>query len=507
MWVALALAAAVTAALAAFVWTKIRPPSTATAGLIAVAGPDLVLRGVTVINPGSGRRENCVVTIRGGRIVEVAAEAAGDASAGAGDAPATPANPASTVEAAYRGAFLLPGLVDMHTHLPPASPLNLTSYFCLLYLLHGVTTLRDCGDVDGTAVPSARRALERGELPGPRVFACGPFISGGPPRWVNTVVVEGPDEMEGVVAKLSAAGADFLKAYEDLTVAEIRALVAAGQRHGLPVIGHVPAALSYEEALIPEVQHFLGVPLPASHERDHIVTRMEGWQGVDDARLDEIVAVTLEHGIVNTPTLVTTRQILAYRDYAAALADPVIRLLPRLYREAMWHPRKGLPFFRVIDAGLLARAEDSLHKKKRLLARLFAAGARLLIGTDTSQPFVIPGVALQQEMRLFAEAGVPPETVWAIATRVAGETLRQPQLGRIEPGAPADLLLFRADPTADLAALGSLDAVIAAGKLFRCADIAAAVEVYRRHFKGGLVDRLSMLAARYKVKRIVRRDY
>ncbi|MCP5056618.1 MAG: amidohydrolase family protein [bacterium] len=101
---------------------------------------------------------------------------------------------------------------------------------------------------------------------------------------------------------------------------------------------------------------------------------------------------------------------------------------------------------------------------KRVLGALREAGVPILAGSDSGNPLVVPGAALQEELRQLTDAGIPVEEVWVIATRRAGERLGVPGLGTLEEGAPADLLLFLDDPTRDLAALGSLEAVIAAGR-------------------------------------------
>ena len=77
----------------------------------------------------------------------------------------------------YAGCFITPGLIDSHQHLPPASPLKLSGLYCLLYLMHGVTTVLDAGDGYGTAVPAARQLIASGAVPGPRVVSVGPFIA------------------------------------------------------------------------------------------------------------------------------------------------------------------------------------------------------------------------------------------------------------------------------------------------------------------------------------------
>ncbi|MCZ6805841.1 MAG: amidohydrolase family protein, partial [Deltaproteobacteria bacterium] len=402
--------------------------------------------------------------------------------------------------------YVLPGLVDMHAHLPPDTPLKLSGYYSLLFLAHGVTTIRDAGDPDGTAVPAARQAIEDGEFPGPRIVSCGPFVAGAEPRrWPNTEIVHEPADAEHIVSKIARAGHRCIKAYEDLTVEKIVALKAAAQRHGLQVIGHVPSQLSYEEALIPDVQHFFGVPPAESLRRDHVLNRIADWQDVDDARLEAIVQTTLDHGIINTPTLVSSHRLLLYRDYEAAKNDPAVVLLPRIFSDVVWNPVSGIPFWREIG-DFLPSLEEALSKKLDLVGRLHRAGAKLQLGTDTQQPFVVPGAGFQEEMRLFVRAGIPLEEVWAMATWKQGETL-MPDLGRLTDGAPADLLVFQEDPTQSLEALGTLVAVVAQGKLYLREEIDSSVERYRAHFRGGLVDKISLPIARRKVKQSVLRDY
>ncbi|MCF3131398.1 amidohydrolase family protein [Streptomyces olivochromogenes] len=91
----------------------------------------------------------------------------------------------------YRGAYVVPGLVDMHTHLPPRSPLHLTESVLLLHIAHGVTTVRDAGDADGSSGAAARDAIERGH-PGPRLSTAGSFVTRGRTRWPNSVQMAGP---------------------------------------------------------------------------------------------------------------------------------------------------------------------------------------------------------------------------------------------------------------------------------------------------------------------------
>jgi imidazolonepropionase-like amidohydrolase len=137
----------------------------------------------------------------------------------------------------------------------------------------------------------------------------------------------------------------------------------------------------------------------------------------------------------------------------------------------------------------------AVAKKQRLTKKLFDAGASLFLGTDVAQAFVVPGASLQQEMALFTEAGIGIEQVWKLATRNAGERLGIKGLGCVETGAPADILLFRRDPTQSLDNLASLEAVIAAGRLYRSVDLAKAQQSNTGYFNSPVIKPLARRGA------------
>jgi cytosine/adenosine deaminase-related metal-dependent hydrolase len=365
------------------------------------------------------------------------------------------------------GGFLTPGLIDMHTHLPSDNALVLSGHFMQLYLAHGVTTIRDTGDMDGTGVRAARAALDRAGWHGPRIITAGAFVGGpGPQRWSNTKLVATGADADRVVTELIGEGSGLVKAYEGLDRPSIRALVDAASRRGLHVIGHVPHELAYEDALIPEPQHYFGVPPPEELTCTSVLCRGGDWAAVDADRLHDIVDVTLEHDLGNTPTLVQNASLLRYRHPGSNAGDPTVQLLPPHYVDVVWHPEIGIPVYRELPPGRLDALDDALSKKARLTKLLFDAGALLHPGTDVQQPFVVPGASLHQEMQLFAQAGIPIAAVWELATVAAARQLGVPGDGRIIVGAAADLLVHSNDPTHSTNPLRTLRATVAGGQLF-----------------------------------------
>jgi imidazolonepropionase-like amidohydrolase len=134
------------------------------------------------------------------------------------------------------------------------------------------------------------------------------------------------------------------------------------------------------------------------------------------------------------------------------------------------------------------------------------AGVRIHAGTDTQVPFLVPGAALHRELRILAAAGLGPDGALAAATTVPGRSLGVPGLGRVEPGSPADLLVFREDPTLDLDALDTLEAVIADGRLYRVADLEAQLERYQKHHEGRIFDAVSTPLVRQVLQRLFAED-
>ena len=440
--------------------------------------------GVTVVNPMQGRRANATIDVSGGAIAAIV-------------------NTNGPAPHEFAGCFAMPGLIDMHVHLPPDNGLKLTPSAALLYLQHGVTTLREAGDLDGTAVAAVRELERAGIHPVPRLFSCGPFVGAGKAGFKNTILLEDASARaaDAAAVRVKATGATFLKFYEGLTEPMIRTLEQACAKHGLKMMGHVPAGMPYENARIAEVQHFLGVPLPQTLERDTLVNRSCDWHAVNERRMDEIVEASLKHGIANTPTIVTNQQMLCYRDFDAARRDPAMLNVPPFYLDVIWHPERGRSSNRMARDYLERQVVPAVAKKQRLARKLFDAGAPLFLGTDVAQPFVVPGASLQQEMALFADAGIGIEKVWKLATRDAGERLGIEGLGCIEAGAPADILLFRRDPTQSLDDLASLEAVIAAGRLYRAADLAQALHTNTAYFNSPLIKPLARRGAEQALAR------
>ncbi len=440
-------------------WAQ-RPPAP-----LPSPGRNLTLGRVTLVEPGGRDRRRAELRIEEGRIVGVAPPRSG------GHLP-------------FADAYVLPGLTDMHAHLPMSNLPGDAEYTLLLLLAHGVTTVRLPGGTDAETVDRLRGRSARGELPGPRIFSCGAFVDGPNPVLPGSRIVTSPKEARAVVADLASEGADCIKAYDTLDLASTTALREAAEAHGLPLIGHTPHDVALEEAQLADVQHLRGVQPPFEGERRDYPHVLRPWLRMDGARLAHVIEVSRRYGMAYTPTLVAVEGMLRARDWASWRASPTMQLsLPHL-RDALWSAEVGLNPARHMSADDFAVVKNASDWLKRSAAALHEAGIPLHTGTDCNAPNVIPGASLLRELVLLVEVGLTAEEAIEASTRTSPTFLGVAGAGTLRVGAPADLLLLREDPTRDIAALDTLLAVVHDGRLYTRDDLDERLARYRAHYEG-----------------------
>lgn len=433
----------------------------------------LVLHDVTLIQPGSGHLAHADVWVLGDRIEKIERSASSPRASGS----------------PYEGSFVTPGLIDMHFHVPPWWAPGQAELFNLLLLLHGVTTVRDMGTIDGR-VFELRESIRRGERAGPRIFACGQPLDGEPPTWPFARVIRTESEAEQAVIDLVASGADCIKVYSRIAPSVLSALQRSAQSGGVPLVGHLPESSPWTEDRVGDLQHLCDPRC---------------WT-MSDANADDLVRTAMVSHLAHTPTLVVFAMQLEMYDYETARARPSVALLPRFWLEVLWNPRYRLGF--EAPTGEVAeqrtRHEVLFRRLLETVRQMHRQGVRLHAGTDPPNPLVIPGASLHEELRLLVRAGLTIEEAWVAATATAGESLAEPGLGTVSEGAPADLLIFERDPTTDLDSLSTLEAVVADGRLFRKEALERDLALQRQRFEDPIFDGVSRWVA-YVTAEAVRR--
>ena len=394
----------------------------------------LLLQGGLLID-GTGRRptEDAQVLIRDNRIERVG-------TAGSFDVPA------GVRRIDTSGKTLLPGFIDHHFHLDHE--------LVPLFLAHGVTSVKDPGAWIERYEP-VKRWQEAQSVPGPRLFLCGPTIDGPGPAYPDgSVAIQSPAGARLTIRRLIAQGAEAIKIYFRLPLDSIRAVVEEAHRHRVPVTAHL-------EIVDP---------------RDAIEMGIDG----------------LEHLTSLGQALISPMEAEKYRQ--AVMADNMARAMGR-YR--MWaaldpHSKRALDLAHFLarkktfvdvtlaifekrpgDGGeeidVMVRATENMKVYTGVLHR---AGVRIVVGSHSNVPHAPKGLAYHRELEMLVESGLTPHEAIIAATRVGAEFLgRENDLGTIEEGKLADILILDANPLEDIRNSKTISSLLMDGTLLKKKEI------------------------------------
>jgi imidazolonepropionase-like amidohydrolase/dienelactone hydrolase len=368
------------------------------------------IRAVTVIDVRAGEpRGPFDVRLEAGRIDRLAR-------------PGTAPKDARGVDA--KGRFLVPGLWDAHVHLSfwGGDALGLLT-------ASGVTTVRDMGgELD--QLDRWRAATRSGSLFGPRILLAGNFLDGPKPNFRWRVMVETASASEAAVRDLASSNVDLIKVHSYLSRPALEAAARTARELGLPLVGHVPRGVSPVDAGVlgyASVEHadmlLRGVALAEGSPAPGWGEAYRWWFTDDGARAMRGLA---EHSTCVTPTLVALDTLLPRMRPEIAVLQPWLRDLTQ-----------------------------RLHKQ----------GVTLLAGTDTARRAdgIEPGKSLVRELVLLTDAGLAPAEALRAATLSPALAMGRTDLGVVEEGAQADLVLVREDPLRDPRALTTIEGMALRG--------------------------------------------
>ncbi len=363
------------------------------------------------------------------------------------------------------GQYLMPGLADMHVHLEYFDDPGVLD----LFLANGVTTVRN---MDGRPyILEWRDRIARGEWRGPTIHTAGPILDGDPPRRDDNLAIGSVDDARRAVREQASAGYDFLKVYTNLSAEAFAAILEAAEENGLPVSGHVPRGVTVEAFVasgIRSVEHVteLGDIVEAADSPFR-----NGWHWsklylgmpVDPAGLSGAAMRAADAGVWVVPTMVQADRAIAPRP----TVDTWLAANEVAYvdggRRRFWESSVTRQLSRM-DAADWALVEAGRSNRLSVVGALNSAGVSLLAGTDTPNPFVVPGFSLHHELANLEAAGIDRARILALATLGAAKFLGiDDDVGTVEVGKRADLLLLDASPLDSLDALRSPAGVMVRG--------------------------------------------
>lgn len=433
-----------------------------------------VFTHVTVIDAtGAPAKPNVTVVVTGDRITLLGKTGAVRIPSGA-----------QVVDAG--GKFLIPGLWDMHVHRADVASM------LPLYLANGITGVRDMGVTQPELLRQWRTQVAEGNRLSPRIIM-GRMLDGPNPRFpMLATAIQDESQARREVAATKERGWDFVKVYQALPRDIYLAIADEAKRHGIPFMGHVPESMTVAEASeigqksIEHLGYYMLEALSskeaelktavqesrkaAKGPRDH-ATLLPLWRPIDKEALEtysERKATALFSRLKRNHTWVVPTLIMhrneAFLDEPQMASDPRMKYIPTLVKTA-WDPKRS-PNYQYRIAVDWANAKQSYRKSLEIAGAMRRAGVELLAGTDVGMPYCLPGFSLHDELVLMVEAGLTPMEALQTATLNPARLLgMEKDLGTVEKGKIADLVLLEANPLDDIRNTQKINAVVVSGRL------------------------------------------
>jgi imidazolonepropionase-like amidohydrolase len=428
--------------------------------LVERAGADAVA-WLAEVGAGAARGRPGVVALVGGRLVDGTGRAAVEDSVvvydhdrivTAGPRATTPVPPGAEV-VDVRGKTVLPGLWDMHAHVEQVEQ-------AAAYLAAGVTTVRDLGNIL-PFITAVRDAIDGGRGLGPRVLVDG-LVDGDGAHSLGVLRINRLEEVAPVLDKLQRAGCLEVKIYSSMRPELVKPIADEAHRRGLRVTGHIPDGMSLLQALdsgYDGVNHFgylLNVLLPGLRDekltgaqRRQLLLDLDPASPAAKAIFDKLAA--------RKPTFDDT---IVLNDLGMHTAAELLRREPGLKKA----PRElAEPYLEGVPAKEADMAAAMFKKSLAVLAELHRRGVPVVAGTDIG----VPGHSLLREIEIYVEAGFTPLEAIQAATIVPARAMRlDAQLGTIEPGKRADLVIVAGNPLVDIHDIRKIATVVARGRSY-----------------------------------------
>jgi cytosine/adenosine deaminase-related metal-dependent hydrolase len=385
---------------------------------------------------------NLNVVVRDGRITSIFAGPAGRP-------------PANAVVINGSGKYLMPGLAEMHGHIPPPNqPQQWIEDVLFMYVANGVTTVRGMLGAEGQL--ALREKAATGAIISPTLYLAGPSFNANAPK----------SEAEAVqmVRAQKAAGWDLLKVHPGPTIPIYDAMARTAKEVGIRFGGHVPAGVGLLHAIQAGQETF-----------DHIDGYIEYVNGaagpIDTAKLNEVVRLTKQAGAWIVPTMALWETLQGTLDLQTVTSYPELKYMPANQRQT-WteqhRARLANPNFNA-DAG-----KRVIQNRMIILKALHQGGVPILLGTDAPQQFSVPGFSIHREMKRMIDAGMSPYEVIKSGTQNVGTYFKsRDTFGTIAVGSRADFILVDANPLENVANIARRSGVMVRGKWIPETDIQA----------------------------------
>ena len=338
-----------------------------------------------------------------------------------------------------KGMSLLPGFIDSHFHLDRVKDLP------ALFLQNGVTSLRDPG-----AWIEAYAEERKSGRQMPRLFLTGPHLDGTPPAYpYDAVVVRDEEEAIKQVNDAADQGASAIKIYFRIPPGLIKVITESAHKRGLPVTAHleITEAMQAIEAGLDGIEHITSFGLS-------LIPKLEGEKYRQSMLANNDFRKQGRYAMWET------------LDVNGPKVDSLARFLVK--KGTFVSPTLGAFEYQAGTGAVDKTRLQAFNNMKSLTAKLKKSGVKLVLGSHSMIPYAEKGWAFQREMELWVESGISPDEVIVAATMENARFFRiESELGSIEKGKIADLVLVRGNPLEDIKAVRNIVKVMINGEWVR----------------------------------------
>jgi imidazolonepropionase-like amidohydrolase len=342
-----------------------------------------------------------------------------------------------------KGKFLMPGLGEMHAHIPPVNDIEPMKKVLTLFLANGVTTIR--GMLGHPLHLELRKKVADGSIPGPTIITSGPSLNG------NSV----PSPADGalMVHEQKKMGYDFLKLHPGLSKEKFIAITKAAYEAGIPFAGHVSfnvgvwLAISSGYATIDHMDGFIEALVPGiEHMREDSIGLFAMFiaDHADTSKIPALMTALRENNIWVVPTeALSQRWFSPLRTAEELAAEPEMVYMDKRTLNGWVQSKKNLMSNEQYDHEKMIRFMDL---RKKLIKSMNNSNVGILLGSDAPQVFDVPGFSTHQELKYYEDAGLTPYEALKTGTFNVGRFLKRDDVGIVRVGALADLILLDANP-------------------------------------------------------------
>lgn len=355
-----------------------------------------------------------------------------------------------------RGKYLIPGLAEMHAHVPPVDDIEPMKEVLSLFLANGVTTIR--GMLGHPRHLELKEKLNSGEILGPHFFTTGPSFNG------NTVKTA--EEGAQRVRDQKSAGYDYLKLHPGLTPETFGAIAKTAREEGIPFVGHVSFDVGIKRAIdagYSSIDHLDGFVEGLVPNIEKIGEEGNGLFGIfssslaDTTRIPEIIQGLSEKEIWMVPTQSLAERWMSPEGIDPFANAPEMKYMKQETRDNWVKAKENLLSDKRYDK---SKVTNFIHLRRKLIYECQQNGVGLLLGSDAPQIFNVPGFSVHHELRYLVDAGLTPYEALQTGTVNVADYLGKDNSGVIEVGAISDLVLLNANPLDDINNSGKIEGVL-----------------------------------------------